>query len=59
MNTMLVSNDMMLAMLKLSEFQNPNTGVNFQATGTASPAGAWQRPSAACSPMRRLRPALW
>ncbi len=41
MNTMLVSNDMMLAMLKLSEFQNPLTGLNFQGTGTLStPMGA-------------------
>ena len=41
MNTMLVSGDMMLAMLKLSEFQNPLTGLNFQRTGTLStPLGA-------------------
>ena len=41
MNTMLVSHDMMLAMLKLSEFQNPNTGLNFQATGKlTTPLGA-------------------
>ena len=41
MNTLLVSNDMMLAMLKLSEFQNPLTGLNFQGTGTLStPMGA-------------------
>ena len=41
MNTMLVSNDMMLAMLKLSEFQNPNTGLNFHATGKlTTPLGA-------------------
>ena len=41
MNTILVPNDMMLAMLKLSEFQNPLTGLNFQGTGTlASPMGA-------------------
>ena len=41
MNTMLVSRDMMLAMLKLSEFQNPNTGLNFQATGKlTTPLGA-------------------
>ena len=38
---MLVSGDMMLAMLKLSEFQNPLTGLNFQGTGTLStPLGA-------------------
>ena len=41
MNTMLVSNDVMLAMLKLPEFQNPLTGLNFQGTGTlTSPLGA-------------------
>ena len=41
MNTMLVSPDMMLAMLKLGEFQNPLTGLNFQGTGTlTTPLGA-------------------
>ncbi|MCF2664853.1 phage major capsid protein [Oscillibacter valericigenes] len=41
MNTLLVSNDMMLAMLKLPEFQNPLTGLNFQGTGTlTTPQGA-------------------
>ena len=41
MNTMLVSGDVMLAMLKLPEFQNPLTGLNFQGTGTlAAPLGA-------------------
>ena len=41
MNTMLVSSDMMLAMLKLSEFQNPLTGLNFQGTGSlTTPLGA-------------------
>ena len=41
MNTMLVSTDVMLAMLKLSEFQNPLTGLNFQRTGSlTSPLGA-------------------
>ncbi|HHU05009.1 MAG TPA: phage major capsid protein [Clostridiales bacterium] len=41
MNTILVSNDMMLRLLKLSEFQNPLTGLNFQGTGTlSSPLGA-------------------
>lgn len=41
MNTLLVSNDMMLAMLKLTEFQNPLTGLNFQGTGTlTTPLGA-------------------
>jgi len=41
MNTILVPNDMMLKLLKLSEFQNPLTGLNFQGTGTlSSPLGA-------------------
>jgi len=41
MNTMLVSNDVMLAMLKMPEFQNPLTGLNFQGTGDLSnPLGA-------------------
>ena len=41
MNTLLVSGDMMLAMLKLPEFQNPLTGLNFQGTGTlTTPLGA-------------------
>ncbi len=41
MNTLLVSRDMMLAMLKLGEFQNPMTGLNFQGTGTlTTPLGA-------------------
>ena len=41
MNTLLVSGDMMLNMLKLKEFQNPLTGLNFQGTGTLStPLGA-------------------
>ena len=41
MNTMLVSGDVMLSMLKLTEFQNPLTGLNFQGTGTlTTPLGA-------------------
>lgn len=41
MNTLLVSGDMMLSLLKLQEFQNPLTGLNFQGTGTLStPLGA-------------------
>ena len=41
MNTMLVGGDVMLAMLKLDEFQNPLTGLNFQGTGTmTTPMGA-------------------
>ena len=37
MNTLLVGSDMMLAMLKMQEFQNPLTGLNFQGTGTLTP----------------------
>ena len=41
MNTLLVSPDMMLKILKCSEFQNPLTGLNFQGTGELSnPLGA-------------------
>ncbi|MEG1857923.1 MAG: phage major capsid protein [Pseudoflavonifractor sp.] len=41
MNTMLVSGDVMLKLLKLQEFQNPLTGLNFQGTGKlATPLGA-------------------
>ena len=41
MNTLLVSNDVMLSMLKMPEFQNPLTGLNFQGTGTlTTPLGA-------------------
>ena len=41
MNTLLVSPDVMLAMLRLSEFQNPLTGLNFQGTGKlTTPLGA-------------------
>ena len=41
MNTILVPNAVMLDMLKMTEFQNPMTGLNFQGTGTlASPLGA-------------------
>ena len=41
MNTMLVSGDAMLQLLKLAEFQNPLTGLNFQGTGTlTTPLGA-------------------
>ena len=41
MNTMLVSGDVMLKMLKLSEFQYPLTGLNFQGTGKmTTPLGA-------------------
>jgi len=41
MNTLLVSNDVMLKLLKLPEFQNPMTGLNFQGTGKlTTPLGA-------------------
>lgn len=41
MNTMLVPGDVMLSMLKLPEFQNPMTGLNFQGTGKlTTPIGA-------------------
>ena len=41
MNTLLVGGDTMLELLKLPEFQNPLTGLNFQGTGTLStPLGA-------------------
>ncbi len=41
MNTVLVGSDVMLKMLKMSEFQNPMTGLNFQGTGTlTTPLGA-------------------
>ncbi len=41
MNTLLVSGDMLVRMLKMLEFQNPLTGLNFQGTGKLStPLGA-------------------
>ena len=41
MNTLLVGGGTMLKLLKLKEFQNPLTGLNFQGTGTLStPLGA-------------------
>ena len=41
MNTLLVAPDVMLKILKCSEFQNPLTGLNFQGTGELSnPLGA-------------------
>ena len=41
LNTMLVPNDVMVQMLKLPEFQNPLTGLNFQGTGKlTTPLGA-------------------
>ncbi len=41
MNTMLVANGTMTQLLKLAEFQNPLTGLNFQGTGNlTTPMGA-------------------
>ena len=41
MNALLVSGDVMVKMLKLTEFQNPMTGLNFQGTGKlTTPLGA-------------------
>ena len=41
MNTLLVSGDVMLKLLKMPELQNPLTGLNFQGTGQlATPLGA-------------------
>ncbi len=41
MNTLLVGGDTMLKLLRLKEFQNPLTGLNFHGTGTlATPLGA-------------------
>ncbi len=41
MNTLLVSNDTMMQLLAMEEFQNPLTGLNFQATGKlTTPLGA-------------------
>ena len=41
MNTLLVSGDVMLKLLKLPELQNPLTGLNFQGTGRlTTPLGA-------------------
>ena len=41
MNTLLVSPDVMLKMLKLTEFKDPLTGLNFQGTGKlCTPLGA-------------------
>jgi hypothetical protein len=49
MNTMLVSSDVMLELLRLSEFQNPLTGLNFQGTGKLiSPLGATLLRTSAC-----------
>ena len=41
MNALLVSGDVLVSMLKLPEFQNPLTGLNFQGTGKlTTPLGA-------------------
>lgn len=49
MNTLLVSGDTMLSLLKLPEFQNPLTGLNFQGTGKlTTPLGASLLRTSAC-----------
>ena len=41
LNTIVASPDMMLRMLAIDEFKNPQTGINFQGTGRLnSPLGA-------------------
>ena len=50
MNTLLCSNPMMTAMLKIPELQNPATGLNFQGTGKfTTPLGANLHRSSAIS----------
>ena len=54
MNALLASGDAMVKMLKLTELQNPLTGLNFQGTGKLSaPMGA-ELLRAACVPSGRL-----
>lgn len=48
MNTLLVSGDEMLTLLKMEEFQNPLTGLNFQGTGKL--ATPWAPPCCAPPP---------
>ena len=49
MNTMLVGGDTMLSLLRLPEFQNPLTGLNFQGTGKlTTPLGANLLRTSAC-----------
>ena len=49
MNTILVGSDAMLQLLKLPEFQNPLTGLNFQGTGKlTTPLGANLLRTACC-----------
>ena len=49
MNTLLVGGDTMLSLLRLPEFQNPLTGLNFQGTGKlATPLGANLLRTSAC-----------
>ena len=41
MNTIIASSDMMMKMLSIDEFKNPQTGINFQGTGKlCNPLGA-------------------
>ena len=54
MNALLAAPDAMVKMLKLTEFQNPLTGLNFQGTGKLSaPMGA-ELLRAACVPSGKL-----
>lgn len=54
LNTFLCASDVMVKMLKLSELQNPLTGLNFQGTGTLStPIGAALLRTA-CAPAGKL-----
>ena len=54
MNALLASGDAMVKMLKLTELQNPLTGLNFQGTGKLSaPMGA-ELLRAACVPSGKL-----
>lgn len=52
MNSLLVSPDVMVKLLKLPEFQNPLTGLNFQGTGKLSPPWAPTCCAPACCPRR-------
>ena len=54
MNALLASGDAMVQMLKLTEFQNPLTGLNFQGTGKLSAPMAAELLRAACVPSGKL-----
>lgn len=54
LNTFLCASDVMVKLLKLSELQNPMTGLNFQGTGTLStPIGA-ELLRTSCAPAGKL-----